>query len=151
MDNKMDKQDRVMLQYSVQLDEVPKELKRLIEKANILTRGSLAARFKKLIATDTAELLQETAASDISRVRAALANVDIILSDAENIINGYISMSQEEEQQIQTEQEIEPTIDIADDLDNILDSSDLSETINLFKQQQGLQDAAKPTKDPTSK
>ncbi len=147
----MDKQDRVMLQYSVQLDEVPKELKRLIEKANILTRGSLAARFKKLIATDTAELLQETAASDISRVRAALANVDIILSDAENIINGYISMSQEEEQQIQTEQEIEPTIDIADDLDNILDSSDLSETINLFKQQQGLQDAAKPTKDPTSK
>ena len=85
----MDKQDRVMLQYSVQLDEVPKELKRLIEKANILTRGSLAARFKKLIATDTAELLQETAASDISRVRAALANVDIILSDAENIINPF--------------------------------------------------------------
>jgi len=147
----MDKQDRVMLQYSVQLDEVPKELKRLIEKANILTRGSLAARFKKLIATDTAELLQETAASDISRVRAALANVDIILLDAENIINGYISLGQEEKQQIQTEREIEPTIDIVDDLDNILDSSDLSETINLFKQQQGLQDAAKPTKDSTNK
>ena len=147
----MDKQDRVILQYSVQLDEVPKELKRLIEKANVLTRGSLATRFKKLIATDTAELLQETTASDISRVRAALANVDIILSDAENIINGYISMSEEEGQQIQTEQEIEPTIDIADDLDNILDSSDLSETISLFKQQQGLQDAAKPAKDSTSK
>ena len=147
----MDKQDRVMLQYSVQLDEVPKELKRLIEKANILTRGNLAARFKKLTATDTAELLQETAASDISRVRAALANVDIILSDAENIINGYISLGKEEEQQTQTEREIEPTIDISDDLDNILDSSDLSETINLFKQQQGLQDAAKPTKDSTNK
>jgi len=147
----MDKQDRVMLQYSVQLDEVPKELKRLIEKANILTRGSLAARFKKLIATDTAELLQEMAASDISRVRATLANVDIILSDAENIINGYISMSAEEGQQIQTEREIEPAIDIADDLDNILDSSGLSETISLFKQQQGLQDAAKPAKDSSSK
>ena len=30
MDNKMDKENRVMLQYSVQLDEVPEELRRQV-------------------------------------------------------------------------------------------------------------------------
>ena len=115
----MNKQDRVMLQYSVQLDEVPSELKRLIERAEFLTRSDLEQQFKKLKATDTTEILQQAALAD--------------------------------EQHMQTEQEVEPTIDVADDLDNILESSDLSETISLFKQQQGLQDATKPAKDSTSK
>jgi hypothetical protein len=152
MDNNMNKQDRVILQYSVQIDEVPKELRRLVEKANVSMHSDLTARFKKLMATDTSELLQPATASDIGRIREALASVDIVLSDAENIINGYISMNHEqEEQQPQTEIEPEAVIDTADDLDNILDSSDLSETINLFKQQQGRQDAAKPTKNSPNK
>ena len=147
----MNKQDRVMLQYSVQLDEVPSELKRLIERAEFLTRSDLEQQFKKLKATDTTEILQQAALVDVARLRTTIANIDVILSDTENIINGYISMNQEEEQHMQTEQEVEPTIDTADDLDNILDSSDLSETISLFKQQQGSQDATKPAKDSTSK
>ena len=148
----MNKQERVILQYSVQIDEVPKELRSLIEKANISAHSDLTNRFKKLMATDASELLEVATANDIGRIRETLASVDIVLSDAENIINGYISMNQEqEEQQPHTEIEPEVAVDTTDDLDNILDSSDLSETINLFKQQQGRQDAEKPIKDSPNK
>jgi len=142
----MDKENRVMLQYSVQLDEVPEELRRQVEKANLLTHTHLTTKFKKLMATDTAELLQEGALMDIHRIRATLANIDIILSDVGNIIDGYISMSEEERPQEKTPEQ-ESALEVVSDLNNILDTSDLEEKLNLFKEQQDIQDATKPTKN----
>lgn len=143
----MDKENRVMLQYSVQLDEVPEELRRQVEKANLLTHTHLTTKFKKLMATDTTELLQKGALMDIYRIRDTLANIDIILSDVGNIIDGYISMNEEEQPQ-ERPIEQETALEVIGDLDNLLNSPDLKEKLNLFKEQQDLKDVEKPAKNP---
>ena len=98
------------------------------------------------MATDTAELLQEGALMDIYRIRTTLANIDVILSDVGNIIDGYISMNEEQQpQENPTEQET--ALEVIGNLDNLLNSPDLEEKLNMFKEQQDLKDVAKPAKN----
>jgi len=80
---------RVNIQYSIDLEQLPQEVSRL-----------LGIAFTKLRTTTTdgpdgvvnnGEILSLASVETISTLRKSLAEVDYMLEDVTNIINGYIS------------------------------------------------------------
>jgi len=77
--------DRVNIQYSIKLDDLDIEVKRLIDRAHL----SVEALSEGAAPSDKAILSLETL-RQIAEYRQALADVDHILSDVMNIVNGFI-------------------------------------------------------------
>jgi len=89
---------RVNINYSIDMEELDGELKRLLDRSS----GCLSGGYKELrdlVANINAdELLTTVTVERISDIRENLAKVDFILSDVNRIIGAYISyqLGQEE-------------------------------------------------------
>ena len=80
---------RVKLQYSVELDEVPKETRRLFSRANEEIRDAGDHMDDIFIAIDSGTDY-ENILDSIKSARLSLAEADFRLGDSEAILNGYL-------------------------------------------------------------
>lgn len=82
--------ERVSIQYSVDIDELEEEVSRLMcsafEKLNNANESA---------AVPAGDTMSIRTIKKIDEIRQVLANVDIRLGDAVNLINGYISYKSE--------------------------------------------------------
>jgi hypothetical protein len=99
----MDK-ERVNIQYSIDLNELPEEVVRLITRASSVAETALQAEFKDLKRIDEKQALSLHAASTIDLARKRLAAIDYALNDVVQIINGYLTFKVQENLQEQVEQ-----------------------------------------------
>ena len=101
---------RVNIQYSIDMDELDFELERLLAKS----RECLNRTHKEFNAlTDSAKgsrILSSDTAEKISEIRENLARVDFTLSDVSRVIGSYVTyqLSQEDEDAPATEAAQEP-------------------------------------------
>ena len=80
---------RVKLQYSVELDEVPKETRRLFSRANEEIRDASDHVDDIFIAIDSSTDY-ENILDSIKSARLSLAEADFRLGDSEAILSGYL-------------------------------------------------------------
>ncbi len=77
--------ERVNIQYSIDLEKLPDEVTRLLEGAY-----ESLHHIQQECVIDSAPISLETAAR-IDTIRMELADIDYMLSDVTNIINGYMA------------------------------------------------------------
>jgi len=82
--------ERVNIQYSIDLAELPSETHRLINRASSLTSKDLAECFKELCNVKDENVLSLTTLTSIDVARKKLAAIDYALSDVSDIINGFL-------------------------------------------------------------
>ncbi|MEC7125002.1 MAG: hypothetical protein VXW16_03940 [Bacteroidota bacterium] len=94
---------RVNIQFSIDLEELPVEIDRLINKfgSELETTGQL---YNEL----TTELTSVNAINEINDLRLSLARADHVLDDVSKIITGFIRMNVETPSQ-EAQQPTEPT------------------------------------------
>ena len=126
----MNNNERVTLQYSIAIEELPEEVTRLVKKASSTQSRELSRQFKKLLSNESYEFLTFEVLNNVQQLRQTLASIDITLGDIENIIEGFFSMQQE--QQEQKPMEIPPTVHRT--IDDLEQASDLVEQLRLFKE-----------------
>ena len=80
---------RVKLQYSVELEEVPKETRRLFSRANEEIRDA-GDHMDDIFAITDSSTDYENILDSIESARLSLAEADFRLGDAEAILNGYL-------------------------------------------------------------
>jgi|10_taG_2_1085330.scaffolds.fasta_scaffold03592_10 hypothetical protein len=81
-------EQRVNIQYSVEIEELEAEVQRIVLSAfEDLTAAQTAAA-----AIKSPEFLCLKMVEDIEQIRVSMMRADIRLSDASNIINGYINL-----------------------------------------------------------
>lgn len=80
---------RVNIQYSIDLDDLPTEVIRLLGIAFTKLRSTTTDGPDGIL--NNKELLSLGSVETISSLRQSLAEVDYMLEDVTNIINGYIS------------------------------------------------------------
>jgi len=88
-------QERVNIQYSIDIEELPQEVARLLEKANSSLR-EIYDTDMQFSATSSSETLSLSTLLTIDQIRKKLASVDYILNDAAQIVNGFISFKVQE-------------------------------------------------------
>ncbi len=91
---------RVKLQYSVELDEVPKETRRLFSRANEEIRDA-GDHMDDIFAITDSSTDYENMLDSIKSARINLAEADFRLGDAEAILNGYLQAKHAPEQEQQ--------------------------------------------------
>ena len=80
---------RVNIQFSIELDELPSEISRLIQKSQShLNEGT---KVYNSLGNTTNVLTTETW-EDIENIRISLSKADQVLDDLQNIIGGYLKM-----------------------------------------------------------
>jgi len=80
----------------VDLEELPAEVENLLTKAE-KKLGTCYQELQELIKSYNSQILMTTACTqDVNVLRESLANVDFILHDATNIINGFVSYQLQE-------------------------------------------------------
>ena len=88
---------RVRISYSTDLDDIPKELVRLLGSCayRILESGEITRR----ISTHTydKEDMTQDMVNVINNVRSQLAKADSVLADCNNIIQGFIQTTEQNE------------------------------------------------------
>ena len=83
---------RVNIQFSIELDELPTEVSRLLEKSNeYINDGS---KLYNNISRNGNNLTSETW-EEIDRIRICLTKADQVLDDLQKIIGGYMKMKSE--------------------------------------------------------
>jgi|TARA_Y100000296_G_scaffold6885_1_gene8278 hypothetical protein len=119
---------RVNIQYSIDLEELPWEVNSLISRASTkLVKESNA--LSDIHQRGAESLLTLKAVEDISLLRQRLANIDFILEDTTNIISGYIGhVTKNNSQQELTQTAQTPQLDKAS-------MENLQGMIEQFKQQ----------------
>jgi len=80
---------RVKMQYSVELEEVPKETRRLFSRANEEIRDA-GDHMDDIFAITDSSTDYENILDSIKSARLSLAEADFRLGDAEAILNGYL-------------------------------------------------------------
>jgi|3_EtaG_2_1085321.scaffolds.fasta_scaffold11282_4 hypothetical protein len=141
----MNNDERVSLQYSIKLQDLPNEIARLIDKASSIQTDQLGKRFKKLKLAESYELLTPDALSDIQQLRFTLSDVDATLGDIENIVTGFISMQEEGKSPPAQDDELPPTeFEISDELS---EASELVDKLRLFREKGKLRNAEEPSGD----
>jgi hypothetical protein len=82
---------RINIQYSIDLDELPSEVGKLVLKAVGKLSGCNAS-IKQIQKEYNQKTMMTTASThDISLLRMRLADVDYILGDIDNLIKSYVS------------------------------------------------------------
>ena len=87
----MSEKQKVSLQYSIDLDDLPKEVIRLIGKANDILVNKSDGSLNELLPTNDDEVLSLKTIQQIEALREKFSDVDHVLNDVVNIINGYIT------------------------------------------------------------
>ena len=110
--------ERVNIQYSVDIDDLGKEIARLVDEAY---SGLHTVALEKI--PDKDNILSLRSIQMIDEVRQQLANIDLRMGDAVSLINGYVSYKSQviEQQQIgHSADQIEPPQnEISDNLSDI--------------------------------
>ena len=83
------KPTRVNIQFSIDLEELPSEIDRLIEKSN--QHIASAKEFYSKLSSNDNNLTTE-GYEGIDNIRSSLAKSDQVLDDLQKIISGYLSM-----------------------------------------------------------
>jgi hypothetical protein len=112
---------RINIQYSVDVDELPKEVGRLLESA--FNQYQLLQADCRFTPADSA--LAYKTVERIDCIRLALASIDHRLNDASNIISGYLEYKAQEGQP--------QPIDLSREAPAGVDVDDLTEKIDKFK------------------
>jgi hypothetical protein len=99
---------RVNIQYSIDLEELPWEVNSLISRAStkLVKASNTLSDIHQRGATTS--LLTLKAIKDISLLRESLANIDFILEDTTNIISGYINHTTKDNSQQELTQTAQP-------------------------------------------
>ena len=122
---------RVNIQYSIDLEELPWEVNSLISRAStkLVKASNTLSDIHQRGATTS--LLTLKAIKDISLLRESLANIDFILEDTTNIISGYINHTTKDNSQQETTQAAQtPQLDVDE-----ASIENLQGMIEQFKQQ----------------
>ena len=82
--------ERVNIQYSVDVDELPAEVKRLLVRANELIKSLHTSSGPSAGTTVDSDVMSVAMLQDIDRHRRQLAAADYILNDVMNIVSGYL-------------------------------------------------------------
>lgn len=94
-------EQRVNIQYSIDIEELPSEVMRMFRRASGLLENLEKGSMKNLTElTDDNALALETL-QRIDEVRKHLAAIDYCMHDATNIINGYINLKTPQPEQSQ--------------------------------------------------
>ncbi|MBT6675191.1 MAG: hypothetical protein HOB02_08205 [Proteobacteria bacterium] len=89
----MDKNQQVQLQYSTTLEELPNEMRRLVNKSFETLQEDATQSLKKLLHREDKLLLSLNSLHDIQQCKESLARVSAGLTDVESIINGFIKIN----------------------------------------------------------
>lgn len=82
--------ERVNIQYSIDMEELPHEVSRLLSKSKEAIKSVINEHMEKLSFADDSELLSIKTIETIEDVRRALSAADYILNDTTNIIDGFV-------------------------------------------------------------
>jgi|TARA_B100000900_G_C20564890_1_gene710590 hypothetical protein len=110
---------RVNIQFSIDLDELPDEVERLIGKF-----GDEITTTTELYNELSEDVISVAGLQDINGLRLSLARADHILDDVNKIVTGYIRMNtqeHQEEQSTETGPQVNPFAPNADTFNNIED------------------------------
>ena len=118
--------ERVHIQYTVRLDELDVEVKRLLNKAHLTVESVVEAT-----CWEPSNLMSLTTLRDVAAVREMLAETDYVLSDVTNIINGFVEYQTRETFNVQQEQ-VERQVSAPPSHDEGLNA--LQERLALFRQ-----------------
>ena len=83
-------QKRVNIQYSIDMEELPAEVNRLLQKATSSLKDVFVVNLKELSSLDEKSLLSINSLETIEQTRKKLAAIDYILNDVTNIVDGFI-------------------------------------------------------------
>jgi len=87
---------RVSLQYSIELSQLPEEVLRLAQQSSKILNGTAVGGLEDLIEMKGDEILSLRAIQCIENERQKFLDAGYILDDMVNIINGYISYKVQE-------------------------------------------------------
>ena len=106
---------RVNIQFSIELDELPSEVDRLIKKSN--QHIATAEQFYTQLSSNENNLTSD-GWEGIDNIRRTLAKSDQVLDDLQKIISGYLRMKSENFSPPQQEAPTEDTSDNEQQLDS---------------------------------
>ena len=106
---------RVNIQFSIELDELPSEVERLIKKSN--QHIATAEQFYAQLSSNENNLTSD-GWEGIDNIRRTLAKSDQVLDDLQKIISGYLRMKSENFSPPQQEAPTEDTSDNEQQLDS---------------------------------
>jgi hypothetical protein len=93
--------ERVNIQYSIDMEELDGELRRLLERSNGCLKYSQEELHALVGNLSESDLLQHSTVEKIGDIRERLAKVDFILSDVNKIIGAYISYQLKKEEVVE--------------------------------------------------
>jgi|15BtaG_2_1085339.scaffolds.fasta_scaffold03235_4 hypothetical protein len=82
--------DRINIQYSIDVEEFPSEIKRLLAKAQEHVNALHDAALPALMQTEDKSILSLNTLEEIDIVRRRLAAIDYGLSDVDHILTAYL-------------------------------------------------------------
>jgi hypothetical protein len=136
-----DENTRVTLQYSITLDELPSEVKKLSDKISKSQFSILKNLIARMSTLSKQEIVSENLLNNIALVRDSLSDMDHIASDIQNIVSGYIEMNQTP--QPQEEAPVQVPTHLVDPLH--LEPTELVEKMRLFRDKQVIDGDQEPT------
>jgi len=84
---------RINIQYTVDVDDLPREVGRLLEKAfDDYQMLQVECRRDNTLTTLSYDMVEK-----IERIRITLATIDHLLNDSSNIISGYLGYKAQQE------------------------------------------------------
>ena len=86
----MNGNERVSLQYSISIDELPEEVSRLVDKVSTQVANCHTTMLPQLIKMGPNERLSLAACQSINEVRDQLTAALCVLDDVNNIVEGYV-------------------------------------------------------------
>ena len=87
---------RVSLQYSIELSQLPEEVLRLAKQSSKILNGTAVGGIEDLLEMQGDEILSLRAIQCVENERQKFLDAGYILDDIVNIINGYISYKVQE-------------------------------------------------------
>ena len=81
---------RVNIQYSIDIEELPFEVKRLLKRAHDLTSQLEKQDFSTLDKITPGSALSLSTLQEVDVLRKKIAGVDYVLNDVSSIINGFL-------------------------------------------------------------
>lgn len=131
---------RVNIQYSIEIDQLPNEVDRLVK----VVQNDLQSLSSMKISDNAEEAdISLQSVFNINEIRAKIASLDHALMDVANIMNGYINFltsppqqeETEESHEVQEENEIYPASEVTskfDDLESKLQQFKSNNTHNNY-------------------
>jgi hypothetical protein len=84
--------ERVNIQYSIDIEQLPQEVARLIEEVGQTFCETGDSTVANLMEAAQDSPLSLNTVTQVDVMRKKLASLDYVLSDVSNIINGYLTM-----------------------------------------------------------